>query len=61
MAVISDFRNVPEEAQGAAVALGNFDGVHEGHVAVIDSAGEIARAKDVPLGVLIFEPPPRMY
>ena len=61
MAVISDFRQVPEQAQGASVALGNFDGVHEGHVAVIDSAGVIARADDLPLGVLIFEPPPRMF
>ena len=42
------------EARGASVAMGNFDGLHQGHQAVID----IARAKGR-LGLVTFEPHPR--
>lgn len=61
MAVISDFRHVPETEKGAAIALGNFDGVHAGHRAVIEGAAETARSLGAPLGVLIFEPTPRQF
>ena len=30
--------NIPDNARGATVAIGNFDGVHLGHQAVIDVA-----------------------
>lgn len=45
--------------RGAAAAIGNFDGVHLGHQAVIDIARKKAAAKNAPLGVLTFEPHPR--
>ena len=45
------------QARGASVALGNFDGVHRGHQAVID----LARRSDAPLGVVTFDPHPREY
>ena len=35
MRVFRDWRGLPEDARGATVALGNFDGVHLGHVAVL--------------------------
>ena len=44
-------------ARGASVALGNFDGVHRGHQAVID----LARQVDAPPGIVTFEPHPREY
>lgn len=44
-------------ARGASIAMGNFDGVHLGHRAVID----LARRPGLPLGVLTFEPHPREY
>ncbi len=50
---------VPPEARGAAVAIGNFDGLHRGHRIVINAAHELALAQDVPLGVVTFEPHPR--
>ncbi len=53
--------SVPKDARGAAIALGNFDGVHLGHQAVIASAQEIADKKGVVLGAAVFEPLPRRY
>lgn len=47
--------------RGAATAIGNFDGVHLGHQAVIDIARDRARDLGVPLGVMSFEPHPREY
>ena len=51
--------DLPETARGAAVALGNFDGVHRGHAAVIELAGAAAQTGSTPLGVVTFEPHPR--
>jgi riboflavin kinase / FMN adenylyltransferase len=48
-------------SKGAAVALGNFDGLHAGHRAVIESAREAAKRLGVKLGVATFEPPPRRF
>ena len=45
--------------RGAVVALGNFDGVHLGHRAVIGTAGDLAKAAGAPFAVLTFEPHPR--
>jgi riboflavin kinase/FMN adenylyltransferase len=44
--------------RGAVVAIGNFDGVHPGHLAVIAKAGAVARASSAPHAVLTFEPHP---
>ncbi|MGH7188241.1 MAG: bifunctional riboflavin kinase/FAD synthetase, partial [Acetobacteraceae bacterium] len=57
MQIFRDWRAVPEAARGAAVALGNFDGVHRGHARVIAAAH--AARPDAPLAVLTFEPHPR--
>jgi len=43
------------------VAIGNFDGVHRGHRAVIGTAIERARAAHRPAAVLTFEPHPRTF
>ena len=42
MRILRYYRNVPQAACGAVVALGNFDGLHRGHRAVIAEAGRIA-------------------
>jgi riboflavin kinase/FMN adenylyltransferase len=52
----------PEGAlHGAVVAMGNFDGVHRGHQAVIAAAQERAKALGKPAAVLTFEPHPRTF
>jgi riboflavin kinase/FMN adenylyltransferase len=48
----------PEGLAGAVVAIGNFDGVHRGHAAVIARAQELARQMGRPCAVLTFEPHP---
>ncbi len=52
---------IPEDARGAAIALGNFDGVHLGHQAVIASARAVAEDRDIALGAAVFEPHPRRF
>jgi riboflavin kinase/FMN adenylyltransferase len=46
---------------GAVVALGNFDGVHLGHRAVIDAAVEMGRRHGNPAYAVTFEPHPRSF
>ena len=59
MRIYRHYQTLPNEARGAAIAVGNFDGVHKGHQAVIGEAGRIARAGGIPWAVLTFEPHPR--
>ncbi len=56
---ISDINAYPEHLKNAVVVIGNFDGVHQGHTALLDKAKEMAVSKKVPCGVLTFEPHPR--
>jgi riboflavin kinase / FMN adenylyltransferase len=52
---------LPQGLSGAVVAIGNFDGVHRGHRAVIAAARERARALSRPAAALTFEPHPRSF
>jgi riboflavin kinase/FMN adenylyltransferase len=56
--VVNRWRDLEPEQRGAAVALGNFDGVHRGHRRVIADAARAAGALKAPLGVISFEPHP---
>src|SRR6266478_1149145 len=47
--------------KGAIVAIGNFDGVHRGHRAVIAAALARARTLGRPAAALTFEPHPRIF
>lgn len=49
----------PDDLRGAAVAIGNFDGVHRGHQALLRVAAERAAAAGGPFGLVTFEPHPR--
>jgi riboflavin kinase/FMN adenylyltransferase len=53
--------NCKADGRGVAVAIGNFDGVHLGHQALVCAARERARASGAHLAVLSFEPHPREY
>ncbi|EPX87326.1 FMN adenylyltransferase/riboflavin kinase [Rubellimicrobium thermophilum DSM 16684] len=56
MRIIRDL-TAPPDARGASAGIGNFDGVHLGHRAVLD----LARRDGVPLAVVTFEPHPRQF
>lgn len=45
----------------AIVAIGNFDGIHRGHKAVIERAKALAEARGLPSALLTFEPHPSDY
>jgi len=61
MKSFNDYRHIPTDFRGASIAIGNFDGVHLGHQAVIGEAGRIARAQNVAWAVMSFEPHPRVF
>lgn len=50
---------LPADLRGGVVAIGNFDGVHRGHQAVLERALAEARRRGVPALVMTFEPHPR--
>jgi riboflavin kinase/FMN adenylyltransferase len=52
---------VPAHLRGGIVALGNFDGFHIGHQAVVGRAVERARAEGRPALVATFDPHPVSY
>lgn len=56
---ISATAPLPARLRGGVVAIGNFDGVHRGHQAVLERALAEARRRGVPALVLTFEPHPR--
>ncbi len=58
MQIINNFKNFPEYAKGSVVAIGNFDGMHKGHVAVIQKAREIAATTGINDAVISFSPHP---
>jgi riboflavin kinase / FMN adenylyltransferase len=61
MRIVRHYRNPPDAAKGAVIALGNFDGVHRGHQALIAEARRIASAAGRPLAAMVFEPYPREF
>ena len=61
MRIIRDTTFVDPADRGASAAIGNFDGVHLGHRAVIDMARAAGDRIGAPLGVMTFEPHPRQF
>ncbi|MGH7011952.1 MAG: bifunctional riboflavin kinase/FMN adenylyltransferase, partial [Caulobacteraceae bacterium] len=61
MRVLHGWKGLASADRGAAVAFGNFDGVHLGHQEVIAEAAAAAAALGAPLGVISFEPHARMH
>jgi riboflavin kinase / FMN adenylyltransferase len=55
---ITGLDNVPPQARGGVLTLGNFDGVHLGHQSILASARSLADAEKIPVVVMTFDPPP---
>jgi len=61
MQIIRGMHNVRPEHQGCIATIGNFDGVHRGHQAVIKKLLHEARLAGLPATAIAFEPQPREY
>jgi riboflavin kinase/FMN adenylyltransferase len=61
MDIVRSWREVPAPLRGAALAIGNFDGVHRGHQEVLGEAIKIAKKEGRPSGAVVFEPHPRQF
>jgi len=53
--------NLKKKHQNGVIAIGNFDGLHLGHQKVINEAKKKARKKNLPFGIMTFEPVPVMF
>lgn len=60
MSVYHGHSGLPQAARGAVLALGNFDGVHRGHAAVIAEAKALASDLSARPGAAVFSPHPRL-
>lgn len=61
MHISRHFDAVPAPCRGAVIAIGNFDGVHRGHQALIDAGRRVAADLKAPFGILAFEPHPQEF
>lgn len=59
MRIYQNLNDVPGAAKGCVLVIGNFDGIHRGHQALLARAKVIAQEKGCAMGVLTFEPHPR--
>lgn len=59
MQVFNGMNAIPSARKGQVIAIGNFDGVHLGHHALLEEAKKRAQLRGLALGVLTFEPHPR--
>ena len=58
MQLIRGLHNIKSPGQGTVLTIGNFDGVHRGHQAILDRLIESAEEHDLPATVMFFEPHP---
>jgi riboflavin kinase / FMN adenylyltransferase len=61
MIVLRGAENIPTHTRGAAIAIGNFDGVHRGHQALLGAVKAAAVKTGSLAGVMLFEPHPREF
>lgn len=61
MQVIKGFEGLAASQRGASVALGNFDGVHRGHQALITEVARVGSQIGAITGIITFEPHPRRF
>lgn len=61
MELIRGIHNIREKHRQGVLTIGNFDGVHLGHSAILNRVKALAEHYHVPAGIMIFEPQPREY
>ncbi|WP_294912227.1 bifunctional riboflavin kinase/FAD synthetase [Tatumella sp. UBA2305] len=58
MKFIRGLHNLSKQHQGCVLTIGNFDGVHRGHQALLTQLCEEGRKRHLPVVVMLFEPQP---
>ncbi|KIC88827.1 bifunctional riboflavin kinase/FAD synthetase [Pantoea agglomerans] len=58
MKFIRGIHNLNEQHRGCVLTIGNFDGVHRGHQALMSRLCEEGRKRNLPVMVMVFEPQP---
>ncbi|HAI06894.1 MULTISPECIES: bifunctional riboflavin kinase/FAD synthetase [Pantoea] len=58
MKFIRGIHNLNEQHRGCVLTIGNFDGVHRGHQALMSRLCEEGRKRNLPVVVMVFEPQP---
>ena len=53
--------NTPKIDKNIAIAIGNFDGIHQGHVKLLETAKSQAHENNLDFGVVTFDPHPRDF
>lgn len=61
MQVIRGLHNPGSLHRGCVMTIGNYDGIHRGHQAVLRALADRGRALSLPVLVMTFEPPPREF
>ena len=61
MELIRSLHNLRQHHKKCVATIGNFDGIHLGHQAIISQLKEIGHKHDLPSVVIIFEPQPQEY
>ncbi|WP_068081012.1 bifunctional riboflavin kinase/FAD synthetase [Polycladidibacter stylochi] len=59
--IVEELAQFPAQLRGGVVAIGNFDGVHRAHQAILQQTLQLARTYKVPALALSFEPHPRSF
>ncbi|MGD2054533.1 MAG: bifunctional riboflavin kinase/FAD synthetase, partial [Gammaproteobacteria bacterium] len=61
MQLVRGLHNLKPEHRNCAVTIGNFDGVHQGHQALLRLLADKAKAKNIPACLMSFDPLPHEY
>jgi len=61
MQLISGLHNLREQHQGCALTIGNFDGVHLGHLQILNTLKQAADDRNLSSCIMSFEPLPEEY
>ena len=61
MEIIDDLKISRFVSDSTVVTIGNFDGIHKGHISLIDKTLELSQKKDMTPLVITFDPLPQEY